>query len=83
MRPDSGIVRSLRQGSSEVLDRRHDVNACGPRRALPTRPGKLSRRTGQREQANEHLTTATTMYRDMGMTYWLEKAEAEMRGLAG
>ena len=40
--------------------------------------GKLSRRTGQREQAQEHLITATTMYREMGMTYWLEKAEAEM-----
>jgi hypothetical protein len=26
-------------------------------------------------------TRATTMYRDMGMTYWLEKAEAEMREL--
>ena len=36
--------------------------------------GKLYRRTGQREQALEHLTTATTMYRDMGMTYWLEQA---------
>ena len=40
--------------------------------------GKLYRRTGQREQAQEHLTTATTMYREMGMTYWLEKAEREM-----
>jgi class 3 adenylate cyclase/tetratricopeptide (TPR) repeat protein len=40
--------------------------------------GKLYRRTGQREQAREHLTTAMTMYREMGMTYWLEKAEAEM-----
>jgi hypothetical protein len=39
---------------------------------------KLHRRTGQREQAQEHLTTATTMYRDMGMTYWLEMAEAEI-----
>jgi hypothetical protein len=29
--------------------------------------GKLSRRTGKREQAQEHLTTATTMYREMGM----------------
>jgi len=37
--------------------------------------GKLHRRTGKREQAQEHLTTATTMYREMGMTYWLEKAE--------
>ena len=34
---------------------------------------------GKREQAREHLTTATTMYREMGMTYWLEKAEAELK----
>jgi tetratricopeptide (TPR) repeat protein len=40
--------------------------------------GKLYRRTGKREQAQEHLTTALTMYREMGMSYWLEKAEAEM-----
>jgi tetratricopeptide (TPR) repeat protein len=39
--------------------------------------GKLYRRSGKREQAHEHLTTATTMYREMGMTYWREKAEAE------
>ena len=44
--------------------------------------GALYRRTGKREQAREHLTTATTMYREMGMTYWLEKAEAEIRSLA-
>ncbi len=37
--------------------------------------GKLYRRTGTREQAQEHVATATTMYRDMGMTYWLEQAE--------
>ena len=40
--------------------------------------GKLSRRTGQREQAREHLTTAATMYREMGMQFWLEQAEAIM-----
>jgi class 3 adenylate cyclase/tetratricopeptide (TPR) repeat protein len=39
--------------------------------------GNLYRRTGKREQAHEHLTTATTMYREMGMTYWLEKVQAE------
>jgi DNA-binding NtrC family response regulator/tetratricopeptide (TPR) repeat protein len=44
--------------------------------------GKLYRRTGKHEQAREHLTTATTMYREMGMTYWLEKAEAETRALS-
>jgi DNA-binding NtrC family response regulator/predicted ATPase/class 3 adenylate cyclase len=44
--------------------------------------GKLYRRAGRREQAQEHLTTATTMYREMGMTYWLEQAEAEMKKIA-
>ena len=40
--------------------------------------GKLYRRTGKREQAQEHLTRATAMYREMDMTYWLKQAEAEM-----
>src|SRR5262249_43972813 len=40
--------------------------------------GKVYRRTGRREQAQEHLTTATTMYREMEMTYWLEEAEAQL-----
>jgi len=44
--------------------------------------GKLYRRTGQREEAREYLTTATTMYREMNMLYWLEQAEAEVRELA-
>jgi len=42
--------------------------------------GKLYHRTDKREQAQEHLATATTLYREMGMTYWLEKAAAEERG---
>jgi class 3 adenylate cyclase/tetratricopeptide (TPR) repeat protein len=45
--------------------------------------GKLCRRTNKPEQAQEHLTTAMTMYRGMGMTYWLEKAEAEATNPAG
>ena len=44
--------------------------------------GKLYRRTGDRQQAQEHLTTATTMYREMDMRFWLEQAEAEVRELA-
>jgi class 3 adenylate cyclase/tetratricopeptide (TPR) repeat protein len=43
--------------------------------------GKLYRCTGQREQAREHLTTATTMYREMDMTYWLEQAAGETAAL--
>jgi len=44
--------------------------------------GKLARRTGQRERAQEHLGTATTMLREMGMRLWLEQAEAELRMVA-
>jgi hypothetical protein len=43
--------------------------------------GTLYRRTGKRKQAEEHLTTATTMYREMDMRFWLEQAEVEMGGL--
>ena len=43
--------------------------------------GKLYRRTGDQAKAEEHLTTATTMYREMGMTFWLEKADAELGGV--
>jgi Tetratricopeptide repeat len=43
--------------------------------------GKLYRRTDKHEQAQEHFATATTMYRQMDMTYWLEKAEAQARDL--
>ena len=39
--------------------------------------GKLYRRTGEADQAREHLTTATAMYREMDMRFWLEQAEAD------
>jgi class 3 adenylate cyclase/tetratricopeptide (TPR) repeat protein len=59
--------------------------ALAPAESLGMRPllahchlgfGKLYRRTGKRDQAQEHLTTAMTMYREMDMRFWLEQAEA-------
>jgi hypothetical protein len=44
--------------------------------------GRLYQRTTKREQAHVHLTTATTMYREMDMGLWLEMAEAEVKELA-
>jgi hypothetical protein len=38
-------------------------------------------RAGNREQAGAHLISATTMYREMDMRFWLAQAEAEMREL--
>ena len=40
--------------------------------------GKLYRRTGKPEQAQEHLTTSASMYREMDMRFWLEQATAEL-----
>jgi tetratricopeptide (TPR) repeat protein len=44
--------------------------------------GRLYGRAGRGEEAHEHLALATTMYREMDMRFWLEKAEAEMKELA-
>jgi tetratricopeptide (TPR) repeat protein len=44
--------------------------------------GKLYRRIGSRQQAEEHLTTAAAMMREMKMGMWLENAEAELEELA-
>jgi class 3 adenylate cyclase/tetratricopeptide (TPR) repeat protein len=37
--------------------------------------GALRRRAGDRTKAAEHLATATAMYREMGMRFWLHEAE--------
>ena len=43
---------------------------------------KLSERTGDRDEAQNHLTAATAMYRDMDMRFWLERVESKIEGLA-
>jgi uncharacterized protein HemY len=43
--------------------------------------GQLYRRTGDHAKAEEHLASAKAMYREMGMRFWLEKAEAVLRPL--
>jgi hypothetical protein len=43
--------------------------------------GALAGRTGDRAKAEAHLTTATAMYREMDMGFWLEKAGTELQQL--
>jgi tetratricopeptide (TPR) repeat protein len=43
--------------------------------------GRLCQRTGKREEAQQHLSTATAMYGEMGMHFWLEQAQAELSSL--
>jgi hypothetical protein len=40
--------------------------------------GKLYRRVGRMEEARAELTTASAMFREMGMTLWLPEAESEL-----
>ena len=41
--------------------------------------GELYRRTGDREKADEYLTIARTMYREMDLSFWLARADAALR----
>ncbi len=43
--------------------------------------GKLYRQIGDGAKADDHLATAATMYREMDMGFWLEKAKAELGSL--
>jgi hypothetical protein len=43
--------------------------------------GTIYKRAGKREQAQEHLTVAETMYNQMRMRSWLEQAAGEEREL--
>jgi hypothetical protein len=44
--------------------------------------GTMRRRTGKPIEARDELATAATMYREMKMRSWLEKADAEVHELA-
>jgi hypothetical protein len=39
--------------------------------------GKLYRRSGSCQQADEHLAAAAVLYREMQMPHWLKQMEAE------
>jgi hypothetical protein len=52
------------------------VNACAPRRPLPPRPSRVIGGPTSVSERKSTLTTATTMYREMRMRFWLEQAEA-------
>jgi class 3 adenylate cyclase/tetratricopeptide (TPR) repeat protein len=44
--------------------------------------GNLHARTGRRDEARTYVGSAINLYREMGMRFWLEKAESEAAGLA-
>jgi tetratricopeptide (TPR) repeat protein len=43
--------------------------------------GTLLGRAGKRQEAQDHLTAATTLCREMDMRFWFEQGESALRGL--
>ncbi len=67
---------------------RHYREAMGLGEELGMRPlvahchlglGRLYQQAGKRHEAGERLTTAMTMFREMDMRFWLEKAEPDLK----
>ncbi len=86
-----GEVAASGPAADRAVAERHYRQALALAAELEMRPlvahchlglGKVYRGAGKQQEAHEHLTIAARMYREMGMTFWLEKAEAETRDLA-
>jgi predicted RNA polymerase sigma factor len=78
-RPDDGAAAERHQAAlsmAEELGMRPLAAHCHAALA------RLYRRGGKPDEARAEHTAATTMYREMDMRFWLEKAEAET-GRAG
>jgi tetratricopeptide (TPR) repeat protein len=84
------LSRSGSRGFEQAADSYRTALALGDR--LGFRPlmahcylglGTLYRHTGKRQEAEEHFAIATTMYREMGIRFWLDRAEAERKVSAG
>jgi hypothetical protein len=52
-----------------------------PRTRCRLRLGKLFRHIGRTEDARAELATAIGMLREMGMTFWLTEAEAQLAAM--
>jgi tetratricopeptide (TPR) repeat protein len=81
------VAAHSEQPRGEAAERRYR-EALALARELGMRPltarchlglGNLYRQTGRRDQAQDHLTSATAMFREMDMRIWLERAEAELK----
>ena len=79
-----GEVAARRDSSDRQEAQAHYRGALALATELGMRPlvahchlglGKLYRRTGDSAKAEEHLTTARAMYREMDMGFWLTQAE--------
>jgi tetratricopeptide (TPR) repeat protein len=85
-----GEIHARRDPPDTELAEGHYRESLGLAEKLGMRPlvahchlglGRLTIRAGDAGNAREHLATAADMHREMGMDYWLEKAEAALEGI--
>ncbi|MGI9301266.1 MAG: ATP-binding protein [Gammaproteobacteria bacterium] len=80
-----GEITAHPDSDNIVTARRHYRAALKFAETLGMRPlaahchaglGRLARREGKRQEANKHTAKSVEMYRDMGMSFWQERANA-------
>ncbi|OGK78578.1 MAG: hypothetical protein A2X50_08645 [Candidatus Rokubacteria bacterium GWF2_70_14] len=85
-------IEALRRALEQARQGRGQVAAVVGEPGIGMRPlvaqghltlGRLYGRASRLQQAREHLGLARSMLGEMGMTLWLEQAEAELKELGG
>jgi tetratricopeptide (TPR) repeat protein len=86
-----GNIAAWPERGDAVMAERHYREALALADGLGMRPlgahchlglGKLYRHAGRKHEAHEHLATAKTLYAEMGMRRWRERADAALREVA-
>jgi tetratricopeptide (TPR) repeat protein len=87
-----GEIAAADDSSDPATAVKHYVQAMALAGELGMRPvvaqchgklGTLERLTGAPDRARAHLNRAATMFREMGMQFWLEQVDAETKALGG
>jgi tetratricopeptide (TPR) repeat protein len=77
-KPDGGNLREAEQLLRQALALSQELGMCPLIAHCHSGLGKLYAKTGERAQAEQHLVCAATIYRETGMQFYLEKAEAAL-----
>jgi class 3 adenylate cyclase/tetratricopeptide (TPR) repeat protein len=74
-------ANSARERYQEALVLAHELGMRPLEAQCHLALGELASKTTNRREAQQHLTTALTMFREMGIQYWPEKAESVLKAL--
>jgi tetratricopeptide (TPR) repeat protein len=78
---DSADANRAREAYYEALALAHELEMRPLEAHCHLALGELAAKTGNKQQAQEQLTLALTMFREMGMQTWPEQAESALKAL--